>query len=268
MEQKRKRGRPRKIVKITSQKEKEKEEVNDEKKEENIVLFLALSESENNSDENNGFTVNDTEQQQHTNKIKSVTETDESASESSGEVFDKKQITIKTLIAEIKKRDKIIASLKKNKYINSTYSGNVPVNIEYHSMLLSNMEGNIFKPKKTDKLCWWCNDSFDSLPVYIPNFYKNNTFYVFGNCCSFECASAYNITHLNDYKCLTRHSLLNNMKYKITGDSTPIKFAPSPELLIDKGGTQSRDLYKQNLTHISENFRINMPPIIPLVHIC
>ena len=266
MEHKRKRGRPRKTI-IDYNKTQDTSEKKDNE-EENIVLFLAVSDTEDNSEDNNGFTMNDTEQQ--SNNIKSVclSEQNETLSDSSGDILDKKQITIKTLIAEIKKRDSIIASLKKNRYNNtSSYSNNNTSNIDYHTMLLANMEGNVFKPKTTDKLCWWCNDCFDTLPVYIPNYYKNNTFYVFGNCCSFECAASYNITHLNDYKCLTRHSLINSMKYKITTDNTPVKFAASPELLVNKGGTQTRENYKKNLTNISNKFRANMPPIIPLLHV-
>lgn len=263
MEQKRTRGRPRKTIKTDTPKKEEQR--NKDKKDENIVLFLALSDSEKNSDDNNGFTVNESEHL--SNKIKSVSSNDDITSESSGEIYDKKQMTIRTLIAEIKKRDVIIGNLKKNRYGGGTYSRDSTTNIEYHSVLMANMEGGIFKPSKTDKLCWWCNDKFNTLPVYIPNYYKKNTFYVFGNCCSFECAVSYNITHLNDYKCMTRHTLLNSMKYKITGDNTPVKFAPPPELLIDRGGTQTRELYKKNLTHISNKFKINMPPIIPLVHI-
>ena len=56
MEQKRKRGRPRKIVKLEPPKRDPSE--TREKKEENIVLFLALSDTENSSENNNGFTIN------------------------------------------------------------------------------------------------------------------------------------------------------------------------------------------------------------------
>lgn len=259
MEQKRKRGRPRKINNITH-KDREKET---KKKDENIVLFLALSDTEDNPDingEDSQFTETNTKQN-------GLSEKDDTSSESSENLYTKNQYTISTLIAEIKKRDSIILSLKKkqyNKYNNYTETN--PISIDYKHISLSNADGDTIKPKKTDKLCWWCNCSFDTLPVYIPIFYKKGVFYVIGNCCSFECAASYNIIRLNDHGCTSRHSLLATLKYKITGNISPIKFAKSPEQLIDKGGTQSYEDYKKHLTYISNNFIINLPPMIPLIH--
>jgi hypothetical protein len=274
---KRKRGRPRKNA------EKVEEKVSDEKKEKkdgNIVVFLALSDEENKDDESdnpqnsndsgedNRFTVNDTETKNDV--VDSISDSDEDSTESNG-VFNvnNKQLTVKMLIDEVKKRDAIIANLRsKGGSVLSTYTASKASNINYHCVQMANSDNEkIFTPKLTTCKCWWCDESFDDLPAYIVNYYRYNVYYVFGNFCSFNCALKYNIKMLKDYKCSTRHALTNSLRIKVTGDTTPIKFAGDRELLKSKGGKYSIEKFREGFTVISLNFQMNMPPIIPLVHV-
>lgn len=245
-----KRGRPRKNIdkpKITTNRNNELE---------NIVCFLALSDDEKSAD--NNFTVNDTETR--CNKvINSITE---DTSEDMEDINREYNSTM--LLAEIKKRDQIIANLRNKTCNNSAIKMN---NINYHCTLIKNSDtGKIIVPQQTTVKCWWCDENFDTVPVYIPNGYKDNAFYVFGNFCSFNCAGRYNATILNDYKCQTRLALLNMLKVKTTGSNEPIKFAPARELLASKGGPMNVNSFRSGFLHISSDLIMSMPPLIPLIH--
>jgi hypothetical protein len=278
---KRRRGRPRKIVveKKEENKEEEKnnnreEEKDENKEEENIVLFLALSSDEDEDDEENNninneselnkFTINETETKKR--KIDSITDSSDNTIDTiNSDNYNNK--TINKLIEEIKKRDIIIANLKSRKIGLSSHTATKKYDIDYHSITLSNIDSNKrIIPKKTEISCWWCDYTFDNFPVYIPNSYKNNIYYVFGNFCSFNCAAKYNRKMLNDHKCDTRYSLLCNLKYKITGDSSPIKLAEDRELLKSKGGKYTINNFRKSFNMISLDRKIDMPPMIPLVH--
>ena len=263
---KRKRGRPRKVTpKVQQKKDK------DDEKEGNIICFLALSDDESDND---NFTTRDTENKSSREKISSITESideDESSSEeseSSFENYNNSAIDIKELIDQIKKRDAIIENLKKNGTMGTnTHTATKHSNIKYHCTTLANADtGKKFKPEPTDAECWWCDYGFETLPVYIPNLYKDEVYYVFGNFCSFNCAAKYNSKMLKDYKCDTRHALLQSLKEKTTKDRTPIKLASERESLKKKGGPDSIEKFRKDFNYLSLDIRMSMPPMIPLVH--
>ena len=266
---KRKRGRPRKNAEKIEQKPKDEKK---EKKDENIVLFLALSDEESedsgDSGEDNRFTVNDTETKN--NIVDSISDSDANSDESGG-VFNvsNKQLTVKMLIEEVKKRDQIIANLRnKGGSVLSTYTASKPLNINYHCVQMVNTDsGAPFVPQTTQCECWWCDDTFEDLPAYIVNYYRNGAYYVFGNFCSFNCALKYNIKMLKDFKCNTRHALTTSLRIKVTGIKTPIKFAGDRELVKAKGGKITIEKFREGFSVISPNLKINMPPLIPLVHV-
>ncbi|VBB18260.1 hypothetical protein YASMINEVIRUS_723 [Yasminevirus sp. GU-2018] len=260
---KRKRGRPRK----NAEKVEPKPEQKKEKKDENIVLFLALSDEESNdSEEDNRFTVNDDTATNKGRVVESLSDSDES-----DEVFNvnNKQLTVKTLIEEIKKRDAIIANLRsKGGSVLSSYNSTKHSNINYHCVQVANMEtGKEFVPTETECKCWWCDETFDNLPAYIVNYLRGGVYYVFGNFCSFNCALKYNIKMLKDFKCNTRHALTNNLRIKVTGETGPIKLAGDRELLRSKGGKCSVEKFREGFSVVTSEMRMNIPPIIPLVHV-
>lgn len=266
---KRKRGRPRKNVEKVESKEEEKRE----KPDENIVLFLALSDDESqDSGEDNRFTVNDynATSAKNVTKTKIVDSLSDTESVESEDTFNNnraKHMSVKTLIEEVKKRDLIIANLKnKNTGVTSAYSTSKPVQINYHCVNVANSDG-VFSPQETDCKCWWCDESFDNLPAYIAQYFRNNTYYVFGNFCSFNCALKYNLRMLKDFKFNTRHTLTYNLCMKVTGDNNPVKLAGDRELLKSKGGQMSIERFRSGFSVVSPNMKMNMPPMIPLVHI-
>jgi hypothetical protein len=295
---KRRRGRPRKNTSILSTKSKiDKNENDDDSKNknkkrntENIILRMALSDDESNdTGDDNKFAPNDTDNRSKNMTIDSISDSDvdtednethelenyggtvgASASVMGTATDNQNNVNIKMLIEEIKKRDMVINSLKSknpNSALSAYASSNKQSNINYHCVQLINSVGSVYVPQPTSIKCWWCDDTFTNLPAYIVNFYKDGKYYVFGNFCSFNCATKYNIKMLKDYKCNTRHALTISLRTKVTGDSTPIKLAADRELLKSKGGTCSIEKFRQGFSIISPNMRINMPPIIPLVHV-
>ena len=259
---KRKRGRPRKNIEREIPQNRVKK--NEKKKDENIVLFLALTDS-NKSEEDNRFTVHDTET--GNNAVDSISDTDNSDSMSEFNI-ENKHLNIKMLIEEIKKRDKIIFNLRNKIGCSSNLTTNKPLNINYHCVQLNDIDGNNkFIPKETEYDCWWCDESFENLPAYLVNNYKNGIYYIFGNFCSFNCALKYNSKMLNDNKTATRYALTNNLRIKVTGNNTPIKMAGDRELLKSKGGLYTIEKFREGFNCISSQLRINMPPLIPLLHV-
>ncbi len=234
-----KRGRPRKNIEIHNVAHKK------ENDDENIVLFIALSD-EDSQNENN-FTINDTDTQLQQLKHYDDISSDDSSID---EPIDKpinKQI-----------------EFPKNKQNITRHR----VDVNYCCTIVAdNYSKDIFVPKETSVKCWWCDEQFSTLPVYIPNCYKNETFYVFGNFCSFNCAAKYNSVILPDYKRSTRHALLENMKNKITGNEMPIKFAQARETLISKGGPLSINEFRKDFIDINTKSIISLPPMIPLIHV-
>ena len=230
-----KRGRPRKNVECNIIPQKKENE------DENIVLFIALSDDDS-QDENN-FTINDTDTQCQYKCYDNIS-SDES-----------------TNIEPINNTNK--NSTNKN---NSKMNHKIHINY-YCTIVADNYSNDVFIPKETSVKCWWCDEQFNTIPVYIPNGYKNETFYVFGNFCSFNCAAKYNSVILPDYKRCTRHALLENMKNKITGDETPIKFAQPRETLCSKGGPLSIHDFRKDFINIDTKCVISLPPMIPLIHV-
>ena len=270
---KRGRGRPPKpkVKEVKQEKKKEKKETNEHKEEPIILAFPELS------DEDNEETDNVKNKDSDYKNINSVSESDEEE-EDDDDMPNKISINdfgnnstdndkTKRLLEEIKKRDELILSLKNKLGMSNTYSSSLKSSgVNYHCVQMANTEGKTFKPEKTNMKCWWCDEQFENIPVYMPNNYKNGVYYVFGLFCSFNCAATYNLRMLNDYKCNARYALLNNLKYSITGDDTPIKLAPERELLKSKGGIYTIERFRNGFSNIS-NPQINMPPIIPLVHV-
>lgn len=293
---KRKRGRPRKSVEDNTD-GKHKDDDKKEKKDDNIVVFLALSDDESNdSGEDNRFTTNDTET--HNDVIDSISnsnsdtdsdsDSDNDSDSDSGEIGSEKNMDIKSLIKQIKKKDVIINNLRSKINITgsnantmnntSTYStghrsfqGNKQPEFKYHHLknviTVDSTSGKIIEPETTNIVCWWCDENFTNYPAYIVNRYKNKHYYVFGNFCSFNCAAKYNIKMLKDCSFCTRHALINKLKTHMTGDPSPIKLAADRELLKSKGGMLTIEKFRENFNIISPHISLNIPPMIPLVHI-
>lgn len=262
-----KRGRPRKNQIIEKQTKKESKQVlfNQEKE---IILHLPLLirdlDNANQFSEHNDDSDSDESQTL-------LTLSDKDDMENSKNYYD--------IMQELQEKDKIIRQLKDEvlEYTNALteYSNtvgekdNFVVNMKIP--LIDHKDGKQIIPTKTDICCWWCTYNFDTLPVYIPEQFHNDNFFVFGCFCSFNCACAYNLS-MSDYKVKDRHSLLLSLASLIYKKNveTDLYMAPAREVLEKYGGPVSIADYRKNFKLCSKEYRLIIPPmssIIPTVEI-
>lgn len=119
-------------------------------------------------------------------------------------------------------------------------------------------------PKATNYHCYWCCHSFKTIPCFIPLSYKNNSYQVFGNFCSFNCALSFNY-YSNDVNYGERASFIQDLYYKIYGfDSPKLTFAPAKEVLEMFGGSVSIEEYRESFTNIND-YKISLPNIVFII---
>lgn len=277
------RGRPRKKQVSKTKKvepvEKIPEFADDSKKNEEIVLILPLNENDilkldDNEDYTDIFTPTKTKTitKTKTNRIKTKkkSSTDNQFTitdmgyESSDD--DKPSYKDKKLIEKMK--DEINELKEKIKYYEKTYdnSGLCDKNIYKINIKLYDEENNKkINVKKTKIACWWCTETFNNMPFFLPEKIVNDEFYVIGNFCMPECAAAYNEYDLNDYKKNDRYSMLSKLYPK--PDNKIINLSPKRELLKKFGGPY--DIRKYRLTACNHDIicRFMLPPMKPLVPI-
>jgi hypothetical protein len=114
--------------------------------------------------------------------------------------------------------------------------------------------------KKTDIKCWWCCHDFDNSPCCIPEKYVNNTYYVYGCFCSFNCAVAHVLDNCN-HNVWEKYSLLLDFCKEVYDDQVEdIKSAPPREVLRMFGGNLSIEQFRQNFTKFT-NYKLVLPPM-------
>jgi hypothetical protein len=122
-------------------------------------------------------------------------------------------------------------------------------------------------PKVSNIKCFWCCHNFDNIPCALPFSYSENTFYVFGNFCSPECAAAYNFESGADDKDIwERYALLNHL-YSLIYDvpDLTIKLAPPKLSLKIFGGTLSIEEFRECNTDYLKNYKIVLPPMVSII---
>jgi len=233
-----------------------------EEDEEEIILQLPLSDSESDSSDNNDFTMKD-----ESPKKSGISKFIESISNESN---DESKFTTDHLMIELKKKDNIIKKLretlinvKKNSYNNSDISGNAKSKLINMKLLNINKNNELIIVDKTDVACWWCAHNFNCMPCFIPERYCDDKYYVFGCFCTYSCAMAYNL-NMNDYRVSVRTSLIKKLCTEIFGNAN-VKSAPPKELLIMFGGDMSIDDFRNQSLINKKEFKIKIPPMIPLL---
>lgn len=108
--------------------------------------------------------------------------------------------------------------------------------------------------KNNDLVCFYCTHTFDNEPCFIPEKYDNikKAYHVFGNFCSFSCASRYN-NSMGDYNVWNRNSLLVSMfresiKNSCADENTEeinIPECPPRESLIEYGGNLTIEEFRE-----------------------
>jgi hypothetical protein len=125
--------------------------------------------------------------------------------------------------------------------------------------------------KQSNIHCWWCCHNFNTIPIGLPEKYLNDTFYLYGCFCSFNCAQAYNL-NMNDQKIWERYSLLNFLKKKICINNN-IQYknldficpAPPRQSLDIFGGPMNIKDFRDSLYILCKNYNYILPPMVPLI---
>jgi len=100
--------------------------------------------------------------------------------------------------------------------------------------LSNNLHINNICDKKS--ACFHCTCDFDNVPIYIPKYELNQTYYVYGCFCSPECACAFlmNDKSIDTTARFERYQLLNFIYCKIYDYTKNIKPAPNPYYMLEK----------------------------------
>jgi hypothetical protein len=240
------------------------DEFNDDKKEEELVLYLPNFE-ENVTEKKNLFTMTDSD----TSDTKTTKNIIKNISSSEDESDYGNDVT--KLIEEINKRDIIIKTLRDNlkNYKNISQDNSLTITKENKKQLLNlgliSVNNNKLKIAETSPYaCWWCTYNFDTYPLFLPEKFQNNKYYVFGNFCTFSCMFSYN-DNIDDYRRTTRNSLIKKMYFDIFNSECNIKPAGPREILEKFGGPTPIDKYRDAKVICTKTTKINIPPMIPLL---
>jgi hypothetical protein len=254
-----KRGRPPKAKTVGKHKI---QEYKNEKEDEELVLHLPNFEEE--TCKKNHFTMTDTDISDKKNNSQKEISSDEDRSIDYGN-------NVQKLIEEINKREIIIKNLKENikNYKGINQDNCLTITKENKKLLLNlcliNLNNNkLCVVEKSPYACWWCSYNFDSLPLFLPEKFHNNKYYVFGNFCSFGCMFAYN-NSIDDYRRVIRTSLIKKMYTDIFNIECNIKPAGPREVLEKFGGPVPIDKYRDAKLICTKTTKINIPPMIPLL---
>lgn len=100
-------------------------------------------------------------------------------------------------------------------------------------MLEHNLHINCVENKKS--ACFWDTCEFDNPQIYIPKYFMNDTYHVYGCFCSPECAVAYLMEENIDSSIkFERYQLLNHIYSKVYNYTKHIKPSPNPYYMLEK----------------------------------
>lgn len=180
-------------------------------------------------------------------------------------------ISVDKLIEELNRREAVIMNLKSKLKDKSLYNENTIALTKENKKKLINLglisinKNKLQIAEKTNIACWWCTYNFDTCPCFLPDHYKNNRYYVFGNFCGFSCMLAYN-ENLDDYRKSIRTVLIKQMYREIfQNDNLIIKVAGPRELLTKFGGPLDISQYRDPNNICVKTFKMTIPPLIPLI---
>jgi hypothetical protein len=116
-------------------------------------------------------------------------------------------------------------------------------------------------PKSTNIKCWWCTQSFKTIPLFIPSYIATNGDMVpEGNFCTWNCSAAHIDVFADSKSKWERHEMLKILHKKITG--IPVEYIPRSPLpftmLQYGGGNDSGDVYAKKIATLAQSMgRLN-----------
>jgi hypothetical protein len=115
-------------------------------------------------------------------------------------------------------------------------------------------------PTQCDICCWWCCNTFETMPCTLPTKYDplRKRFTFMGIFCSWNCSKAYNL-NMTDYKKYERNEYITQLIQGLYGIETAIRIKPAPprESLKMFGGYL--DIYDfRNKYDVVDSYHINL----------
>jgi hypothetical protein len=152
-----------------------------------------------------------------------------------------------------------------------TTKSKLPCNYSEKLMVLFQDSNRTQKlPTRTDVACFWCCHSFTSMPVAIPSHILDETWYMYGNFCSPECAVAYLFKEkIDTHTQWERYALLNSLYYQDVnlpkGSPKGIRPAPPREVLRMFGGSMDISEYRAVVHEKKLRIDVMTPPMVSII---
>ncbi len=119
-------------------------------------------------------------------------------------------------------------------------------------------------PSESSVACFWCCDPFKGRPCIIPSHIIDDTWQVYGNFCTPQCAMAYLLSELLDTHTRWERIALLNRLYAETC-SGRLYPAPSRESLERFGGPISSEEFRAMCERQKVRVDIHMPPMVSIL---
>lgn len=125
-------------------------------------------------------------------------------------------------------------------------------------------------PDKTEVACFWCCHNFGGHPFAIPSHILDETWYMYGNFCSPECASAYLFKErIDSHVQWERYALLNSLYANDAevshGSPRGIRPAPPREVLRMFGGSMDISEYRTIVHEKKIRVDVLTPPMVSII---
>jgi hypothetical protein len=137
-------------------------------------------------------------------------------------------------------------------------------------VLFQDSNRNQTLPTKTDTVCFWCCHSFPTQPVAIPSHILDEVWYMYGNFCSPECATAHLFKEKIDaHVQWERYALLNSLYAEDAevpfGSPSGIRPAPPREVLRMFGGSMDIGEYRSIVHEKKLRVDVLTPPMVSII---
>jgi len=166
-------------------------------------------------------------------------------------------------------------SIKCNDTHNDTHNDTKNINTQNNKIIwkkLKQLEYQLHKNISCDKkvACFWCTYYFENPVIYIPKYFMNDAYHVYGCFCTPECAAAHLMSENIDTSTkFERYYLLNYIYSKIFNNNVNIKPAPNPYYMLEKFyGNLTIDEYRALLSskHLFSIVDKPLTRVLPELH--
>lgn len=125
-------------------------------------------------------------------------------------------------------------------------------------------------PTRTDVACFWCCHTFQTPPVAIPSHILDEKWYMYGNFCSPECATAYLFKEkIDSHVQWERYALMNSLYADDAevgfGSPCGIRPAPPREVLRMFGGSMDISEYRSVVHERKLRIDVLTPPMVSII---